>query len=167
MTLAYKAEYEQNLTITLDELLAKYQLAKDDLPGCETWTKPGSKQELVIEPKKKPKRAKAIDKILQQPAQVVATPSTIVTPPTVPLLAETVATEVQLRKIENFKELALDHCLNFMAKDAKFSEVKEFKDIVAIVDSLEKSYQKVDPDAGKPTINIMINNLLERFSDDC
>lgn len=165
MTLAYKAEYEQNLTITLDELLAKYQLTKEDLPGCETWTKPNTSQ--PVAKVTKPKRVKAIDKILQQPAQVVATPSTIVTPPTVPLLVETVATDVQLRKIENFKELALDHCLNFMAKDAKLSEVKEFKDIVAIVDSLEKSYQKADPDAGKPTINIMINNLLERFSDDC
>lgn len=166
MTLAYKAEYEQNLTITLDELLAKYQLTKEDLPGCETWAKPSSKQELVIE--KKPRKVKAIDKALQRlkTSPQIVTPSTIALPKQ-ELLIETVATEVQLKKIENFKELALDHCLNFMHRDAKLSEVKEFKDIVAIVDSLEKSYQKADPDAGKPTINIMINNLLERFSDDC
>lgn len=158
MILAYKAEYEQNPTITLDELLVKYQLAKEDLPGCETWTKPNSI--VTIDKPKRKTKVKAIDKILQQQTQVVTIPIDKV-------LVETVATEDQLKKIERFKELALDHCLKFMQKDAHFSEVKEFKDIVAIVDSLEKSYQKADPDAGKPTINIQINALLARFSDDC
>lgn len=161
MTLAYKAEYEQNLTITLDELLAKYQLAKEDLPGCETWTKPNSSIQ-TIEKAKPKKKVKVIDKVLASIDTQTITPAIDKT-----ILPETQATEAQLKKIESFKELALDHCLNFMVKDSKFSEVKEFKDIVAIVDSLEKSYQKADPDAGKPTINIMINNLLERFSDDC
>jgi hypothetical protein len=157
MTLAYKAEYEQNLTITLDELLAKYSLTYEDLPGCETWTKPSTIQTLVI-PAKKPKRVKAIDKILA---------STIVTQSKQELLATSEPTDIQLRKIESFKELAVEYCLNFMAKDVRFSEVKEFRDIVNIMDSLEKSYQKADPGAGKPTINILINNLMERFSDDC
>jgi hypothetical protein len=83
------------------------------------------------------------------------------------LVEDSSASQVQLDKIARFKELAVQHCITFMERDAKFSEVKEFKDIVAIVDTLEKSYQKVDPDAGKPTINIMINNLMERFKDDC
>lgn len=84
-----------------------------------------------------------------------------------PSLPEPVAIETPIAKIEKFKELALDHCIKFMQDDAEFAEVKEFKDIVAIVDTLEKSYQKADPEAGKPTINIMINNLMERFKDDC
>lgn len=167
MTLAYKAEYEQNLTITLDELLAKYSLTSEDLPGCETWIKPNSTIQPVVTPPKKPKRVKAIDKVLQhidtKPA--VITHSTMV--PSTTVLPETTATESQLKKIEEFKELALDHCINFMNKDAKFSEVKEFKDIVAVVNTLETSYQKTDPDAGKPTINILVQNLMERFKDDC
>ena len=38
--------------------------------------------------------------------------------------------------------------------------------MVAIVDSIEKSYKDVKDPIGT-TINIAIQNLVERFSDDC
>lgn len=163
---AYKAEYETT-NITLEALLEKYELTKEELPGHETWIAYNSKP---AKPRKT-KTQKKTDTILAQAAQSEIVTPTIVTPILLPkpagILPETSVTETQLAKIANFKELALDHCIKFMSQDAKFAEVKEFKDIVAIVDSLEKSYQKVDPEAGKPTINIMINNLMERFKDDC
>lgn len=165
MILAYKAEYEHNPTITIDELLTKYSITLEDIAGYETWIKPGQENIVITTPTKKPKRVKAIDKVLANLDKPIEVLPPIV--PTIPVEPESMATEVQLQKIENFKNLALDHCLKFMQKDAQFSEVKEFKDIVAIVDSLEKSYQKVDPDAGKPTINILVQNLMERFQDDC
>ena len=165
MTEAYKAEYETT-NITLEALLEKYDLAKEELPGHETWIAYNSKPAIAIAPKKT-RTQKKTDTILAQPIIALPKPADILPETPADILQETIGAEAQLTKIANFKELALDHCIRFMSKDAKFAEVKEFKDIVAIVDSLEKSYQKVDPEAGKPTINIMINNLMERFKDDC
>lgn len=146
MLIAYKAEYEHT-DISIQDLLKKYQLDKEDIKGYKEWTK------VLPTPRTTPRTV------------IPTTPTDIVT--IVDDLPVTIVTDSQLKKIEEFKELALEHCLKFMQKDAQFSEVKEFKDIVAIVNTLEVSYQKADPDAGKPTINIMINNLLERFNDDC
>jgi hypothetical protein len=163
MVEAYQAEYEHT-DISIDALLEKYQLTKDDIKGYEAWRKPGELE--VVKPK--PRRTKKIDKVLQNLEVVDNKQEVLPTlPPTITTLPETTATEGQLKKIEEFKELALDHCLNFMHRDAKLSEVKEFKDIVAIVNTLETSYQKTDPDVGKPTVNILIQNLVERFQDDC
>jgi len=145
MLIAYKAEYEHT-DISIQDLLKKYQLDKEDIKGYKEWTKVLPTPRIVT-------------------PQLVEPTLDIVT--IVDDLPVTIVTDSQLKKIEEFKELALEHCLKFMKKDAQFSEVKEFKDIVAIVNTLETSYQKADPDAGKPTINIMINNLLERFNDDC
>lgn len=69
-----------------------------------------------------------------------------------------------LDDIEEFKKLAVRHAVNFIKEDARFAEVKEFKDMVAIVDTIEKSY-KNQTEQG-PTINIAIQNLVERFKDD-
>lgn len=160
---AYKAEYETT-NITLEALLEKYELTKEDIPGHETWIAYNSKPVIVTKPTKT-KKVKPIDKILATIDKPIEVPLKAAVVPSIDIV--TTGTEAQLAKIANFKELALDHCIRFMSQDAKFAEVKEFRDIVAIVDSLEKSYQKVDPEAGKPTINIMINNLMERFKDDC
>lgn len=154
---AYKAEFDLKVNsgikphIAIAQIKEAYSLTNEDLPGHETWA-----------PSKRKTKQTKIDKILE--AVVVTTP---VAKATKSAISTTQPEDSQLVKIENFKVLALDHCINFMNKDAKFADVKEFKDIVAIVDTLEKSYQKADPDSGKPTINIMINNLMERFKDDC
>jgi hypothetical protein len=177
LTEAYKAEYETT-PITIEALIAKYDLSPEDIKGHETWISflNPPKPAVATKPKPKTKTQAKVDTIIDSISEpTTITPSAIVTTPLakqeLSLLAsqanETIATEVQLEKIANFKELALDHCIRFMSQDAKFAEVKEFKDIVAIVDSLEKSYQKIDPDAGKPTINILVQNLMERFTDDC
>jgi len=177
LTEAYKAEYETT-PITIEALIAKYDLSPEDIKGHETWISflNPPKPAVATKPKPKTKKQAKVDTIIDSISEpTTIAPSAIVTTPLakqeLSLLAsqanETIATEVQLEKIANFKELALDHCIRFMSQDAKFAEVKEFKDIVAIVDSLEKSYQKIDPDAGKPTINILVQNLMERFTDDC
>jgi len=169
LTEAYRTEYETT-SITLKELMEKYDLTHEDIPGHEQWVSKSTVTTTTKPTKQPPTRArktKKVDKlisdIISEPVQPLTTLVTIEEP----TIATTEPTETQLDKIAQFKELALDHCINFMNKDARFSEVKEFKDIVAIVDTLEKSYQKVDPEAGKPTINILINNLMERFNDDC
>jgi len=70
-----------------------------------------------------------------------------------------------LDDIERFKQLAVQRAVEFIEQDARFAEVKEFKDIVAIVDTIEKSYK--NKTTNEPTINILIQNLVKKFNDDC
>ena len=136
MLAAYREEYEATPGLTIDELLAKYDITTKDIKGYTKWEKrTASPIKPIIVPKPL--------LVTIQPSPEKKTPQ---------------------ESIDEFKELALDHALNFMKNDARFSEVKEFKDIVAIVDSLEKSYNKMT-DSG-PTINILVQNLMERFKDD-
>ena len=146
---AYRTEFETT-DITLDALLRKYSLTPSKLKGCKTWTK-ASKQTVDT-----------TDNIeVLPPAQP---PQTYKVVPPKPATIETELTT--LDKITKFKELAIDRALKFINEEAQFADVKEFKDIVAIVDSIEKSYQKVDPEAGKPTVNVFIQNLMQQFKDD-
>jgi len=70
-----------------------------------------------------------------------------------------------LTKIAAFKESAINHAINFIANDAKFAETKELKDIVSIVDTIEKSYGE-DPNTNKTTINIAMQNMIKKYNDD-
>lgn len=137
---SYKIEYETT-SITKEQLRLKYQLP--DTLDISKWEKVATEVETL---------PNIVEVLPPPPSTSLPDPATL---------------DTHIAKIGKFKELALDHCIKFMQDDAEFAEVKEFKDIVAIVDTLEKSYQKADPEAGKPTINIMINNLMERFKDDC
>lgn len=69
-------------------------------------------------------------------------------------------------KIKEFKVLALDHALNFMRNDSEYAEVKEFKDMVSVVDSIDKSLQRPTEDKGT-TVNVLIQNIMREFKDDC
>jgi len=66
--------------------------------------------------------------------------------------------------IESFKKLAISHALKFMRDDVEFAEVKEFKDMVSIVGTIEASYKDTKPEN---TINIAIQNIVKGFQDDC
>lgn len=57
-------------------------------------------------------------------------------------------------------------CKEFLTNDAKFAEVKEIKDIVSIVNDIDKSMQVVKVADGT-TVNVYINNLINNFRDDC
>lgn len=136
MLAAYREEYEATPGLTIDELLAKYDITTKDIKGYTRWEKRTAPKPAATKPL--PSAAPQTDTLLEKKSPQEA--------------------------IDEFKELALDHALRFMKNDARFAEVKEFKDIVAIVDSLEKSYSK-STDSG-PTINILVQNLMERFKDD-
>ena len=86
--------------------------------------------------------------------------------PTVLHSQELVTSPIELtneEKIKEFKTLALDRCLHFIKSDVRFAEVKEFKDIVAIVDTLDKK-SGIDTTT---TINVLVQNIQEKFVDDC
>ena len=84
-------------------------------------------------------------------------PATIV-PTTTVVTADTI-----LDDILEFKKNAIAHAKEFMANDVRFSEVKEFKDMVAVVTTLEASLKEQK----QPIVNVLVQNLTERFKDDC
>lgn len=162
LLLTYQAEYENTPDLTVEQICEKYCVNQGQLKGWQTWEK-------IIHN----------DIEVMPPAEVIDSSSTsidtsrprIAIPqlPDIPLDTQlTIEDAPVLKDIAQFKELAVAHALKFMRNDAEFAEVKEFKDMVAIVDSLEKSYiAKKNPDDAKITVNIAIQNLVERFRDDC
>lgn len=75
--------------------------------------------------------------------------------------------ETILDEINDFKIAAVTYANDFMKNDIAYADIKDFKDIVAIVDSIEKSYKDTKDNT---TINVLIQNLQQRFKDtkdDC
>ena len=152
---SYKTEFETT-DISLTELMTKYNLTKKDLKGYTKW----SKQTDLQSTQEFASNQQIILATLPQTTLLsIATPPADTEPPAKELTV--------LEKIDQFKEKAVDRALNFIQVEAQFAEVKEFKDIVAIVDSIEKSYMKPGPNDGQPQINILIQNLMQNFKDDC
>jgi len=134
LLLNYQIEFETS-DITIEQLCEKYDVTTKQLKGYTKWSK---------------------SKRLPQPTEttnIVNSNSN-----------NDNSSEEVLADIKEFKSLAMQHALKFMKNDAQFAEVKEFKDIVAIVDSIEKSY-KDTKDTG-PTVNVLVQNITERFKDD-
>ncbi len=138
LLLTYQAEYETTPDFTIANLCEKYDVTTKQLSGYTKWSK---RSEPSVEPEAN---------IVPAIARNLPIPSN---------------TEELLDDVENFKRLAVAHAVKFMKNDAEFAEVKEFKDMVSIVDSIEKSYKGI-ADTG-PTVNILIQNLTEKFHDDC
>lgn len=65
--------------------------------------------------------------------------------------------------IESFKVLVVEKALEYI--ECGLRDPKELKDLVTIVDTIEKSYGK--PETTTPTINILVQNLVEKYKDDC
>jgi len=145
LLLTYQAEYERDPNLTIAELCEKYDVQTKQLNGYMKWTKRDIKE-----------------------PPIGTKPSILATPnlPKPSELPKAVNKEKLLEDIDMFKQLAVAHAIKFMKEDAEFAEVKEFKDMVATVDSIEKSYKDTKDPQGT-TINIAIQNLVEKFSDDC
>ena len=142
LLLTYRKEFESS-DITIQELCKKYHVTLKELKGYSTWKKEQPKQE--------------------QPKQPVTIASIEV--PQLPKKLPVTQTDTSVKEdIEKFKKLAIANALRFIEEDIAFASVKDFKDMVAIVDSIDKSYKDIK-DTG-PTIQVLVQNIFERFSDD-
>ena len=135
--------------ITINDLLEKHNIELDDLKGWELWKKQSddlnAPEEDIIVP------------------TIITTPQDIITTPQ----EDAKDGEEKLKDlIHEFKVDAMEEAKNFMKNNLKFAEVKEFKDMVNIVDSIEKSLEKNKGNQG-PTVNILVQTLAENYSDDC
>ena len=167
LILTYKIEYETT-SITLDSLIEKYDINLDDIPDISDWRKQTEAEpevEILAAPQPRAKRKKV----------TIVTPP-IVTPPAKPspldaiveIAPEEIAHENQdvLDQIDEFKRLTLAKATKFVRDEADYADIKDLKDVVSIVDTIEKSYKGVKQG---PAVNILVQNLVERFrdGDDC
>ncbi len=162
--LSYQIEYETQ-DITIDELCAKYSITTKALKGYTKWIKRAQATEAQVEH----------DIIVPQEPDIIVPQAQVEHDIIVPQEPDIIVPQEQVPKfdketlksdIEAFKTKAVQHCMEFMAKDAQYAEVKEFKDIVAIVDTIEKS---TFGDKSAPVTNTYItqvNNLMSKYGRD-
>jgi len=146
LLLTYQAEYETTPDLTISDLCQKYNIETKQLKGYTKWQKRNTE---TTETSKLPKSTET-NKL----------PETTKPSNSIVIVNE----EDLLKDIDTFKSLAMTHALKFMRNDVEFAEVKEFKDMVSIVGTIENSLKDNKPEN---TINIAIQNIVKDFKDDC
>ena len=135
--LSYQIEYETS-DITIIELCDKYQVKKKQLKGYTKWKKPQHEEKELIVPEAYPIVLEAIN----QPDE-----------------ENTLLTSIQL-----FKKRAVEYALDSIT-EPQYLEIREFKDLVSIIDTVEKSIKGTE--GGNNTVNIMVQNIMNKYADDC
>lgn len=150
-----KLEYEAGAEI--DTILDKYKITKEQL-GEPEWL---SKPRVTIIPalnktpasRTEPTLAPAVVTIAQQPNITE-----------IPEAEQDESVTRILEKISLFKEKAVDYALDMMSM---VGDTKELKDLISSVTAIEATYKDLRPKDNTPVINIAIQNLVDRFRDDC
>lgn len=140
-----KLEYEAGAEI--DTILDKYKITKEQLGEPEWLTKP----RVTILPAQQP-LAPAVVTIAQPASQDLNEAE-----------QDESVTRI-LEKISSFKEKAVDYALDMMSM---VGDTKELKDLISSVTAIEATYKDLRPKDNTPVINIAIQNLVDRFRDDC
>ena len=150
-----KLEYEAGADIST--ILDKYKITKEQL-GEPEWL---SKPRVTILP--------ALNKSPASRTEPTIAPA-VVTIAQQPNIAEVQEVEQDesvtriLEKISSFKEKAVDYALDMMSM---VGDTKELKDLISSVTAIEATYKDLRPKDNTPVINIAIQNLVDRFRDDC
>jgi len=146
LLLSYQIEY-QTTDITILELCEKYNISTKDLKGYTKWEKENLPE-------------------VEAEETIVTDIQTITEPLGIEPDSNTNSEVDKLRDdINSFKTKAMAECLRWMDNDAEYGEVKEFKDIVSIVDKLEQSISDKKPENETPQIQIQINNIMSKYAD--
>lgn len=150
-----KLEYEAGAEI--DTILDKYKITKEQL-GEPEWL---SKPRVTVLP--------ALNKTPASRTEPALAPAvvTIAQQPNITEINEAEQDESVTRileKISSFKEKAVDYALDMMSM---VGDTKELKDLISSVTAIEATYKDLRPKDNTPVINIAIQNLVDRFRDDC
>ena len=135
-----KLEYEAGSEI--ETVLDKYKVTKEQIGEPEWLTRP---RVTVLPAPKQP----------LEPAVVTIAP---------PEAEQDESVTKVLEKISLFKEKAVDYALDMMSM---VGDTKELKDLISSVTAIEATYKDLRPKDNTPVINIAIQNLVDRFRDDC
>ena len=168
-----REEYETS-SITIDELCLYHGVLLKELKGYKNWKKRADIEEvdvshLLVSELPEPITIIAevepvIEEVQQTTTPPIATPQTTTLPAAIDNDSDII--EEIRADIKTCKSLAMARCKEFLTNDAKFAEVKEIKDVVSIVNDIDKSLQVVKVADGA-TVNVYINNLINNFRDDC
>lgn len=147
-----KLEYEAGAEI--DTILDKYKITKEQL-GEPEWL---SKPRVTILP--------ALNKTPASRTEPALAPAvvTIAQPADLNEAEQDESVTRILEKISSFKEKAVDYALDMMSM---VGDTKELKDLISSVTAIEATYKDLRPKDNTPVINIAIQNLVDRFRDDC
>ena len=150
-----KLEYEAGAEIST--ILDKYKITKEQLVEPEWLSKP----RVTILP--------ALNKSPASRTEPTIAPAvvTIAQQPNITEINEAEQDESVTRileKISSFKEKAVDYALDMMSM---VGDTKELKDLISSVTAIEATYKDLRPKDNTPVINIAIQNLVDRFRDDC
>lgn len=138
-----KLEYEAGSEI--ETVLDKYKVTKEQIGEPEWLTKP----RVTVLPAPQQPLAPAVVTIAQPAQQEPEQDESVVR---------------VLEKISLFKEKAVDYALDMMSM---VGDTKELKDLISSVTAIEATYKDLRPKDNTPVINIAIQNLVDRFRDDC
>lgn len=147
-----KLEYEAGAEIST--ILDKYKITKEQLGEPEWLTQP----RVTILPALNKTPASRTEHTLA-PAVV-----TIAQPADLNEAEQDESVTRILEKISSFKEKAVDYALDMMSM---VGDTKELKDLISSVTAIEATYKDLRPKDNTPVINIAIQNLVDRFRDDC
>lgn len=147
-----KLEYEAGAEIST--ILDKYKITKEQL-GEPEWL---SKPRVTILP--------ALNKTPASRTEPPIAPAvvTIAQPADLNEAEQDESVTRILEKISSFKEKAVDYALDMMSM---VGDTKELKDLISSVTAIEATYKDLRPKDNTPVINIAIQNLVDRFRDDC
>ena len=145
-----KLEYEAGAEI--DTILDKYKITKEQLGEPEWLTRPRVTILPAPASRTEPTLAPAVVTIAQPASQDLNEAE-----------QDENVTRI-LEKISSFKEKAVDYALDMMSM---VGDTKELKDLISSVTAIEATYKDLRPKDNTPVINIAIQNLVDRFRDDC
>lgn len=168
-----REEYETS-SITIDELCLYHGVLLKELKGYKNWKKRADIEEvdvshlLVSELPEQVTIIAEVEPVIEEVPQVSTIPITAQTTPQLPAVIDNDSDIIEEIRadIKTCKRLAMARCKEFLTNDARFAEVKEIKDVVSIVNDIDKSLQVVKVADGA-TVNVYINNLINNFRDDC
>lgn len=147
-----RAEYETDPYITIDEICDKYNIEKTALGPTNDW------QKVIDTPLTK---SQQVESNLAPTESNTPVPITILDPKD-----KSITKEVSSNKdlIDEFKSITLGEALNRMKAEGSEMSVKDMKELVSLVDTIDRSFHK-STDANQ--INIIVQNVISRYVDDC
>lgn len=149
-----KLEYEAGAEIST--ILDKYKITMEQL-GEPEWL---SKPRVTILPALNKSPASRTEPTLAPAVVTIAQPAT----QDLNEAEQDESVTRVLEKISSFKEKAVDYALDMMSM---VGDTKELKDLISSVTAIEATYKDLRPKDNTPVINIAIQNLVDRFRDDC
>ena len=167
-----REEYETS-SITIDELCLYHGVLLKELKGYKNWKKRANIEEVDVSHLLVSELPEPVTTIAEVEPVIEEVQQTTIPPISQPqaILPEVIDNDSDIIEeiradIKTCKRLAMARCKEFLTNDARFAEVKEIKDVVSIVNDIDKSLQVVKVADGA-TVNVYINNLINNFRDDC